>query len=47
MVVIRNLANVGFPQLIWGYKQTFIVIASSCTIVHNRVTNVFDIFTIN
>ena len=28
--VIQNLANVGFPQLIWGYKQTFTIIASRC-----------------
>ena len=44
--VIRNSAIVGIPQLIPRYKQTFTVIASQCTTVYNRVTNVFDKFTL-
>ena len=40
------LANVGFPQLIRTYKQTFTVIDSLCTAHHKRVSIVFDIFTI-
>ena len=45
--VIRNSAEVGFPQLIRQYKQTFTVIVARCPNIHNRVTNVFDNFTIN
>ena len=40
MVVIRNSANVGFPQLIQGYKQSFTFIATrvqSFTIVSNVI----------
>ena len=44
--VIWNSANVGFLQLIRGYKQTFYSYSFS-TNVHNRVTNVSDILTIN
>ena len=47
IVVIRNSENVRFAQLIRGYKQSFTIIASWCTSDHNRVTNLFDIFTIN
>ena len=45
--VIRNSANVGFPQLIQWYKQTFTIIASLCITDHERLTNVFDKFTNN
>ena len=45
--VIGNSVNVGFPQLIWGYKQTITIKASRCITVHDRVTNVFDKFTIS
>ena len=49
--VIRNSVNVGFSQLIRGYKQTFTVIASWCTTKHNnKVTYLFvqchDILTV-
>ena len=40
--VIQNSVNVGFSQLIWGFKQTFTIIASWC-VRHNRVANVFDV----
>ena len=39
VVVMRNSANVGFSQLFGRYKQTITI--------HNRMTNVSDIFTIN
>ena len=39
--VIWNSENVGFSQIIPRYKQTFTVITSRCTTVHN-VTNMFD-----
>ena len=35
----------GFFQLIWGNKQSFTVIASWCTTVHNRMTNIYLPFT--
>ena len=41
IVLIQNSENVGFSQLIRGYKHT--VIASWCTTFHNRVTEVYDI----
>ena len=40
--VIRNSANVGFPQLILWYKQTLTVIAAQCPAFHKRVTKVYD-----
>ena len=37
--IIWNSVNVGFFQLIRGYKQTYTIIASRCTTKHNKVTH--------
>ena len=42
--VYPDSANVGFPQLIRGYKLIFTVKASRCIIDNKRMTNEFDIF---
>ena len=47
IVVIPNMANFSFPQLIWRYKQTFTAIVSRWKTIHSRVINLYDVFSIN
>ena len=42
IIVLWNSANMCFSGV-----QTFTAIASQCTTIHNRMTSMFDIFTIN
>ena len=44
IVVIQNSANVGFPHLMLGYKQTFTAIALQCTDIHNSDQHVWFIY---